>query len=169
MINENNELVITTAEGFEIIRILNKINMKNDISKAINQFAELNSKKENKLNELRELIINEIGYKEYENLSESDKEEATSKILTDHKEFKDEFEKSILEVNREMASLGMDLVYEFVIKIPEAEKEIYKALSKIFNKSLKEIETQELDITIEQIKQIAESKTVMAFFNLATK
>lgn len=169
MINENNELIITTPEAMEVIRIIKKINMKDDISNAISKFSDLNAKKENKLNELRELIIKNIGFETYESLSELEKEEASSQILNENAEFKIDLEKTALEVNRETTNLGMDLIYNFVMRIPDAEKEIYRCLSKIFNKPIKEVEIQELDITIEQIKQISQSKTLMSFFNLATK
>lgn len=169
MINENNELIITTPEAMEVIRIIKKINMKDDISNAISKFSDLNAKKENKLNELRELIIKNIGFETYESLSKLEKEEASSQILNENAEFKIDLEKTALEVNRETTNLGMDLIYNFVMRIPDAEKEIYRCLSKIFNKPIKEVEIQELDITIEQIKQISQSKTLMSFFNLATK
>lgn len=169
MINENNELIITTPEAMEVIRIIKKINMKDDISNAISKFSDLNAKKENKLNELRELIIKNIGFETYESLSELEKEEASSQILNENAEFKIDLEKTALEVNRETTNLGMDLIYNFVMRIPDAEKEIYRCLSKIFNKPIKEVEIQELDITIEQIKQISQSKTLMSFFNLATR
>lgn len=168
MINENKELIITTPEAMEVIRIIKKINMKDAISNAIKQFSNLNAKKENKLTELRALIIKTVGFETYENLSEIDKEEETKQILNQNQQFKMELEKTMIEVNREITSLGMELIYDFVMRIPDAEKEIYKCLSKIFNKPLKEVENQEVDITIEQVKDIAQSKTLMSFFNLAT-
>lgn len=169
MINENNELIITTPEAMEVIRIIKKINMKDEIANAMSKFSDLNAKKENKLNDLRELIIKNIGFETYESLSELEKEEASSQILNENAEFKIDLEKTALEVNRETTNLGMDLIYNFVMRIPDAEKEIYRCLSKIFNKPIKEVEIQELDITIEQIKQISQSKTLMSFFNLATR
>lgn len=169
MINENKELIITTPEAMEIIRIIKKINMKDAISNTIKQFSNLNAKKDNKLTELRELIIKDIGFEVYEALTETDKEETTQQILNKNPQFKIDFERIMVEVNREITRLGMELLYDFIMRIPDAEKEIYKCLSKIFNKPLKEVEKQEIDITIEQIKEISQSKTLMSFFNLATK
>ena len=169
MINENNELIITTPEAMEVIRIIKKINMKDAISNTIKQFSDLNAKKDNKLTELRELIIKDIGFEVYEALTETDKEETTQQILNKNPQFKIDFERIMVEVNREITRLGMELIYDFIMRIPDAEKEIYKCLSKIFNKPLKEVENQEIDITIEQIKKISQSKTLMSFFNLATK
>lgn len=169
MINENKEFIITTPEAMEIIRIIKKINMKDAISNTIKQFSDLNAKKDNKLTELRELIIKDIGFEVYEALTETDKEETTQQILNKNPQFKIDFERIMVEVNREITRLGMELLYDFIMRIPDAEKEIYKCLSKIFNKPLKEVEKQEIDITIEQIKEISQSKTLMSFFNLATK
>lgn len=169
MINENNELIITTPEAMEVIRIIKKINMKDDISNAISKFSDLNAKKENKLNELRELIIKNIGFETYESLSELEKEEVTHQILNENIEFKSEFEKTMVQVNRDISGMGMELIYNFAMRIPDAEKEIYKALAKIFNKPIKYFETQEFDVAVEQIKQISQSKTLLKLFSLATK
>ncbi|WP_040194293.1 hypothetical protein [Clostridium culturomicium] len=169
MINENNELIITTPEAMEVIRIIKKINMKDDISNAISKFSDLNAKKENKLNELRELIIKNIGFETYESLSELEKEGVTHQILNENIEFKSEFEKTMVQVNRDISGMGMELIYNFAMRIPDAEKEIYKALAKIFNKPIKYFETQEFDVAVEQIKQISQSKTLLKLFSLATK
>lgn len=169
MINENNELIITTPEAMEVIRIIKKINMKDEIANAMSKFSDLNAKKENKLNDLRELIVKSIGYKNYETLNELEKEETTQQILNENIEFKLDFEKTVVHVNREIDGMGMELIYNFIMRIPDAEKEIYKCLAKIFNKSIKEIEIQELDITVEQIKQISQSKTLLKLFSLAAK
>lgn len=169
MINENNELIITTPEAMDAIRIISKINMINEISCAINRFSDLNAKKENKLNELRELIIKDIGFQAYETLNELEKDKVTQQILTQNDDFRILLEKTMIETDREMQSLYINLMYEFIVRIPNAENEIYRCLSKIFNKPIKEFETQELDITVEQIKQISKSKTLLKLFSLAAK
>lgn len=166
---ENNEVKITTSEAMEVLRIIKKLGLKEDISNAIETLTELNNRKESKFTELRRLIIKEVGLEEYNNLSEDEKKEITEKIFIENKDFKEEFERVNIECNREMSKLGTNILYDFITALPNAEKEVYKCLSKIYGKKVSEIESQELDETIEQIKKIAQSKTVVGFFNLAMK
>ena len=166
---ENNEVKITTNEAMEVLRIIKKLGLKEDISNAIETLTELNNRKESKFTELRRLIIKEVGLEEYNNLSEDEKKEITEKIFIENKDFKEEFERVNIECNREMSKLGANILYDFITALPNAEKEVYKCLSKIYGKKVSEIELQELDETIDQIKKIAQSKTVMGFFNLAIR
>lgn len=166
---ENNEVKITTSEAMEVLRIVKKIGLKDDISNAIETLTTLNNKKEGKFTELRRLIIKEVGLEEYNNLSEEEKKEISEKIFIENEKFKEEFEKVNIEANREMNKIGVDIMYNFIVALPNAEKEVYKCLGEIYGKTAKEIKEQELDETIEQIKRIAQSPTIMGFFNLAIK
>lgn len=166
---ENNEVKITTGEGMEVLRIVSKLGLKEDISNAIETYITLNNRKESKFTDLRRLIINEVSLEEYNNLSEDEKKEITEKIFIENKDFKEEFEKVNIECNREIGKIGVDIMYDFITRLPQAEKEVYKCLAKIYGKTSKEIESQQLDETIKQIKKVAQSKTVMGFFKLAIK
>lgn len=169
MINENNEIVIITSEAVEILRVVEKLNMKKDLFDAIKKYFELNQAREDKLNKLRELIIDKVGLEEYERLSSEDKEITTKKVLIENAEFKDEFEKSMFNYNIDLSTLAVDLTYTFASKIPGAEKEVYKCLAKISGKNVKEVEQQELDKTIDLIKAIAGSKTLLGFSKLLNR
>ena len=68
---ENNEVKITTSEAMEVLRIVKKLGLKDDISNAIETLTTLNNKKEGKFTELRRLIIKEVGLEEYNNLSDA--------------------------------------------------------------------------------------------------
>lgn len=167
MIKDNNELIITTAEAFDVIKIVNKLNLKDEIFKAIEMFTSMNAKKDNKSEELRKLIIDKIGYEEYISLLDQDKVKVTEEVINENIQFKNEMIELNNKVNSELVKVGMDLLYSFITKMPLAEKEVYKCLAKIYGKKEKEIETQELDILVEQIKGIAQSKTVQGFFKFA--
>lgn len=166
---ENNEVKITLGEGMEVLKIVNKLGLKDDIYNAIETSITLNNRKESKFTDLRRLIINEVGLEEYKNLSEGEKKEITEKIFIENKDFKEEFEKVNIECNRELAKVGFNVMYDLMTRLPQAEKEVYKCLAKIYGKTAKEIELQELDETIEQIKKIGQSKTVMGLFKSATR
>ncbi|SCJ00095.1 Uncharacterised protein [uncultured Clostridium sp.] len=169
MINENNEIIITTSEAVEVLRVIDKLNMKKDLFEAIKKYFELNQAREDKLNKLRELIIDKVGLAEYEELSSTDKEITTKKVLIENTEFKDEFEKSMINYNVDLSTLAVDLTYTFASKIPNAEKEVYKCLAKISGKNVKEVEQQEFDKTVDLIMAIGKSKTFLGFSKLLNR
>ncbi|MDC4241823.1 hypothetical protein NE398_16935 [Clostridium tertium] len=166
MKNKNNELVITTSEAFDIIRIINKLNMKDSLIKTIENYTKLQQKREQEFRKLQELIIKETGgSEEYLNLSEEEKVLISDKLLSKN----NDIQETILDIDSNQNKIGMDILYDFISKIPIAEKEVYKCLAKIFNKPIKEVEIQELDETINMIKEIAKSQTLMLFFKSATR
>lgn len=161
MINENKELIITTTEAMMVLRVINKLNMKNELVKVIGEFTKIQQQSEQQYRKLRELILEDCGGKdEYINLSDDDKEIVSNKIL-----LKDNgIQEKLVELEEKQNSLGTDILYEFISKLPSAEKEVYKALATIFNKSVKEIEVQELDKTVDMIKEIVKCKSIISFF-----
>ena len=166
MINENKELIITTVDAFEVIRIINKLNMKDSIANAIEDFVRLDNQKKSNTLELRKILIEKMGGNEnYLEINDDEKQKNTEMALLENPSLKE----NMIRVNSDMSKLGMELIYEFIVKLPMAEKEIYKCLAKIFNKQVKEVENQELDVMFEQIKLIVRSRSVLGFFNLATK
>lgn len=169
MINENNELTINTAEGFELIRIIKKINMKESIKETLKYIVDANVKNQNLLSELRESLIKELGRDIYNNLAEKEKEEEVNKYLDTHADLKEKMSKLQQELQVATGEKMVDLIYTFVENIPLAETEVNKALAKIFNKKVKEIETQQLDKTIDMITEIVKCETFKSFFNFATK
>ncbi len=161
MINENNELIITTSEAFEVIRIINKLNMKDSLVSSMVEFTRLEQQSQQEYRKVSEIMIKEIGSREeYLNLSEEDKTAISNKVLAEN----NNIQESLVKINETQTKTGMDILYDFISKIPMAEKEVYKCLSKIFNKPIKEVETQELDKTIEMIKEVVKCKSIISFF-----
>lgn len=169
MINENNEIIITTEDAVNVLNVIGKMGMKDDIFNAMKKYFELTYKKESKFHELRDLLIKKHGLDEYEAMSEAERESSTKKILVDNKKFREDFETSNMTYNTEMSAMIVDLVYTFASKIPCAEKEVYKCLAKISGVTAEEISKQELDKTIELIMEIVGSKTFLGFSKLLNR
>lgn len=169
MINENNEIVISTQDAVSVLNVIGKMGMKEDIFNAIKKYFELTYKKESKFNELRDLLIKKHGLDEYEAMSEVERESATKNILVKNKAFREDFEASNMTYNTEMSAIVIDLVYTFASKIPYAEKEVYQCLAKISGVTAEEISKQELDKTIELIMEIVGSKTFLGFSKLLNR
>ena len=96
MKNKNNELVITTSEAFDIIRIINKLNMKDSLIKTIENYTKLQQKREQEFRKLQELIIKETGgSEEYLNLSEEEKVLISDKLLSKN----NDIQETILDID----------------------------------------------------------------------
>lgn len=161
MINENNELIINTSEAMMVLRVINKLSMKDSIVKVIGEFTKIQQETEQKYRKLRELIINECGgNEEYSILTDEDKESVSNKILLQD----NGIQLKLVELEEKQNKIGADILYDFISKLPMAEKEVYKAIATIFNKSVKEVETQELNNTINMIKEIVKCKSLLSFF-----
>lgn len=169
MINENNELIINTSEGFELTRIIKKINMKETIKETLKYVMDANIKNQNLLEELRESLIKELGTDVYNNLDEIEKKDKVDKYLNNHTDFKKRMTDAQRDLQVATGEKVMDLIYTFVENIPLAEKEVNKALSNIFNKKINDIEKQGLDETVEMIMKIVQCETFKSFFKFATK
>ena len=118
--------------------------------------------KENDI-KLRDLVLKEN--KDYFSLEEKEQEEINIKVLKNNVKLG----KSISDLQTEQEQCGLDLLFTFLEKLPKAEKEVYSTLAKIYDKEAKEIEKQDIDKTIEMIKEIAKSESVQKLFTLATK
>lgn len=156
MINENKEITINTAEGFEIIRLVNKMGIKQKLIDVINKTIEVDQLKQENLKKLQKLIIEEVGgIEEYSNLLDDDKAKITNELLIKHEEIGN----SLSRIESDLNFSAIELFYEFISKSSVAEKEFYKTLGKIINKSPKDLEIQELNETVEDLKEIIKCKT----------
>lgn len=156
MINENKEIIINTAEGFEIIRLVNKMGIKQNLINMVNKATEVEQLRQENLKKLQKLIIEEVGgLEEYSNLLEEDKTKITNGLLIKHEEISNE----LVRIESDLNSSAIDLFYEFISKISVAEKEFYKILGKIINRSPKDLEIQELNETIEELREIIKCET----------
>lgn len=158
-----NNLEITTKQGFDIMRIISKLGMKEALIDGIMAMDLYTQKEQQEYRKLREFISSK--YDNYKEMSDEEKTDASNEMLLDHSEIQEELTKCNAEKNK----VGAGLMYDFLERMPQAEKEIYKAIASIYNLKVKDVEEDGLDKTVERIKEIATSKTFKNFFNLAMK
>lgn len=65
--------------------------------------------------------------------------------------------------------LNIELMLLFIENIGNAEKEIYKLLADLSNKTVKEIENQKIGETVEMIKSLFEDEEIGDFLKVALK
>jgi hypothetical protein len=158
MINENNEVRINTVEGMDIVRIIKKMEMKDNVISLMDINIKNEQLKQKETLKLQTLIIEKVGGKEnYLNLSDEEKAKISDEILIEH----DEIRSNLIDIKSSLMMAGANLLYDFISKMPLAEKEINKTLANIFKKQVKDIENQGLEETIDMLKEIGKSKTVM--------
>ena len=153
---------LNTKQGMQLIRIIKKMEIQDELTNTIDEIFENQQKEENAYKKLSNLIV--LEYPNYNELEEEERKKISKEFLDKN----EELSKKISEVQSNNAKLGVNLIFKLVEAIPKAEKEVYKVLSEIYDKDIKEIETQSLEETIEQIKGILQCDSFKYFFSLAT-
>ena len=156
-------MIVTTSNAFEVLRIIKKIGIKNELMNSLKEISITNKKLESDNKKLLLLLIKEN--KDYLSLEETEKDKLNIKVLNENEELANE----IGELQRRQEEVGLDLLSDFIFNIEKAEQDIYKLLAKIEHLSEKEVAERGIDWTVEKIKEIFLSENVQKLFTFATK
>lgn len=156
-------MIVTTSNAFEVLRIIKKIGIKNELMNSLKEISITNKKLESDNKKLLLLLIKEN--KDYLSLEETEKDKLNIKVLNENEELANE----IGELQRRQEEVGLDLLSDFIFNIEKAEQDIYKLLAKIEHLGEEEVEERGIDWTAEKIKEIFLSENVQKLFTFATK
>ena len=156
-------MLITTSDAFEVLRIIKKIGIKNELMNSLKEISITNKKLESDNKKLLLLLIKEN--KDYLSLEETEKDKLNIKVLNENEELANE----IGELQRRQEEVGLDLLSDFIFNIEKAEQDIYKLLAKIEHLSEEEVAERGIDWTVEKVKEIFLSENVQKLFTFATK
>ena len=156
-------MIVTTSNAFEVLRIIKKIGIKNELMNSLKEISITNKKLESDNKKLLLLLIKEN--KGYLSLEETEKDKLNIKVLNENEELANE----IGELQRRQEEVGLDLLSDFVFNIEKAEQDIYKLLAKIEHLSEEEVAERGIDWTVEKVKEIFLSENVQKLFTFATK
>lgn len=156
-------MIVTTSNAFEVLRIIKKIGIKNELMNSLKEISITNKKLESDNKKLLLLLIKEN--KNYLSLEETEKDKLNIKVLNENEELANE----IGELQRRQEEVGLDLLSDFIFNIEKAEKDIYKLLAKIEHLTEKEVAERGIDWTVEKVKEIFMSENVQKLFTFATK
>ena len=156
-------MIVTTSNAFEVLRIIKKIGIKNELMNSLKEISITNKKLESDNKKLLLLLIKEN--KDYLSLEETEKDKLNIKVLNENEELANE----IGELQRRQEEVGLDLLSDFIFNIEKAEKDIYKLLAKIEHLSEEEVADRGIDWTVEKVKEIFLSENVQKLFTFATK
>lgn len=156
-------MLITTADAFQVIKIIKKMDIKEEI---ISIFGELTSITKNIETDNKKLLLLLLAENEnYLSLDETEKDKLNIKVLNANIDLANE----IGELQHKQEQLGLKLISEVIFNLDKAEKDIYKLLAKIEHLSEKEVAERGIDWTAEKIKEIFMSENVQKLFTFATK
>ena len=156
-------MIVTTSNAFEVLRIIKKIGIKNELMNSLKEISITNKKLESDNKKLLLLLIKEN--KDYLSLEETEKDKLNIKVLNENEELANE----IGELQRRQEEVGLDLLSDFIFNIEKAEKDIYKLLAKIEHLTEKEVADRGIDWTVEKVKEIFMSENIQKLFTYATK
>lgn len=156
-------MIVTTSNAFEVLRIIKKIGIKNELMNSLKEISITNKKLESDNKKLLLLLIKEN--KDYLSLEETEKDKLNIKVLNENEELANE----IGELQRKQEEAGLDLLSDFIFNIEKAEQDIYKLLAKIEHLTEKEVAERGIDWTVEKIKEIFLSENVQKLFTFATR
>ena len=156
-------MIVTTSNAFEVLRIIKKIGIKNELMNSLKEISITNKKLESDNKKLLLLLIKEN--KDYLSLEETEKDKLNIKVLNENEELANE----IGELQRRQEEVGLDLLSDFVFNIEKAEQDIYKLLAKIEHLSEEEVAERGIDWTVEKVKEIFLSENVQKLFTFATR
>lgn len=147
---------ITTKQAINLLRLINKMGIKDTLISFFKESAIFEKEKQNIMVELFDTL---------EDKAVDITEELTTQLFienpTIYKKYKD------LEEKEKM--LGLTILTDIILAVPNAEKDFYKCVSEIFNITVKEAEEKDVVETIIGIMDIFKSQQFMGFFQSAMK
>ena len=148
---------ITSKQAFSLLRIIEKMELKKDLIDAMNEQMKLENKLQEAQKELRELA-EEKGIQDIT-------EEQVKELFEEDQELKIRFS----ELQQDQRVKGLELLFLVLEKLPNAEKEVFTFLSKVYEIPVSEIEELEFDEVGIMIKNIILSESFQRFFTLILK
>lgn len=143
---------ILTSDCFELIRIINKMGIKKDLVKLIKELIKVSTK----VTKLQTNLLS-IAEKKYKGDIE--------KAVTNNLELAETFDNA----QAEQSGLAVEGVFLVVESIPNAENEVKRIISKLYNVTLEEVENYEADELIEKVQGIIASESFQRFFSSIAK
>lgn len=137
---------LKSVDCFEMLRIINKMDVKKDIIDILVKITGLNKKLEKVQRGLLEI---------------AEKENKTTKeVCSENVEMVLEFDK----LEGQIQGLGMEIVFVIIENIPYAETEVYKLLARMNNITVKDVKEWDAEKLINEVKEIIANESFKRFF-----
>lgn len=146
---------ITTKQAISLLRLINKMEIKEILVDSIGELAKLEREKKKTLKELYKFLP------EGEEITNA----TTEKLFIENKEIAEKYAEVISKGER----VGLDLILEIMVSVPNAEKDFYKTVSEIGNVSIMDAEEMPLQDSIEILIDVFKSESFVGFFKSTMK
>lgn len=147
---------ITTKQAISLLRLINKMGIKDTLISFFKESSRFEKEKQNVMVELFDTL---------EDKTVDITEELTTQLFIKNPTICKKYK----EVEEKEQILGLTILTDIILAIPNAEKDFYKCVSEIFNITVKEAEERDVAETIQSIMDIFKSQQFMVFFQSAMK
>lgn len=144
-------MILKSSDCFEILRVINKMEVKKDIIDSIIKITGLTKRLEKVQAKMLGLAATE--------------EKTNKEICEENPDLVIEFD----NLEEQIQGMGMEIIFTIVENIPRAEQEVYKVLAKIYETTVKEVKDWEADKLITSIKDIIGNESFKRFFTSIMK
>lgn len=144
-------MILKSSDCFEILRVINKMEVKKDIIDSIIKITGLTKRLEKVQAKMLGLAATE--------------EKTNKEICEENPDLVIEFD----NLEEQIQGMGMEIIFTIVENIPKAEQEVYKVLAKIYETTVKEVKEWEADKLITSIKDIIGNESFKRFFTSIMK
>lgn len=141
-------MILNTNDCFELIKIISKMGIKRDLIDIIKKVIVANSKLQNTQRKLLE-----IAEKKYK----GDNKKAVENNV--------ELGELYYNLEAELNSYLVEVVFLVVEGMPRAEKEVKGIVAKVNNITIEEVESMEADVFLTKVKEIVSNETFQRFFS----
>lgn len=148
--------MITTKKAISLLRLINKMQIKDTLISFFKESARFEKEKQNVMVKLFDTL---------EDKTVDITEELTTQLFIENAELYKKYK----EIDEEEQILGLTMLTDIILAVPNVEKDFYKCVSEIFNITVKKAEERDVAETIQGIMDIFKSQQFMGFFQSAVK
>lgn len=144
-------MVIKSSDCFEILRVINKMEIKKELINTIMEIIKVQTKAE----KIQARLLN---------MAEAEGKEIRE-VVEENITIAEQFD----DLNGEVQAKGLEMIFIIVENIPKAEQEVYKLLAKLNDCTVKDVKEWEGEKLIEAIKEIIFNEGFQRFFSSLMK
>lgn len=150
-----NQTKITTKQAISLLRLINKMEIKEILVEGMGELANLEKEKKTILKEL------------YKKLPEGEEitKTVTEKLLLENEEISERF----AHIQTEGGKATLNLIFDIICAVPNAEKDFYKTVAEIEGLAIKEVEEMAIEDSATILLNVFQSSSFMGFFKSIKK
>lgn len=147
--------MITTRQALQVIKLLNDMEIKENVVKTIRKASEIEKKRKITLQSLVKL--------------KKPEDEINDETVTRLLEENIDIAKEISELDSEGDEITMNLVLDFIFALGNCEETFYKTMADITDRKVADIKKEDVTIVVKELIDIFKSEQFLGFFKSIMK